>query len=246
MREVDALAGEFLKQPIGEPPSNAMNLNLLWRGGRHSNFWLMDNHLAAAWCWAQTIQPDQSYRVLHIDAHYDARPSLIERWLSKPPTLSGLSLDAYLELTVEDGRETLPAVRWDNYIDVFMQFHGCQIERLFSATHSLGVPFSMGNWEEIRVQALPRAMELLSEEGSPWIVNFDIDYLVARMGARLRPMFSGEYIQSLCEGIRHGLERGGVHVVTICLSPECAGGWAQAKDLAEEICSRSGLPFPRW
>src|SRR5436853_7864299 len=52
----------------GENKSHISNLNLLFVDGKS---YVMDNHLAAGWCWLQTINLKNKYNLFHIDRHYD-------------------------------------------------------------------------------------------------------------------------------------------------------------------------------
>lgn len=44
------------------------NLVFLWKT---NNVYVMDNHLAAAWCWMQECDADTRYNFMHIDRHND-------------------------------------------------------------------------------------------------------------------------------------------------------------------------------
>lgn len=44
------------------------NLVFLWKT---NNVYVMDNHLAAAWCWMQECDADTRYNFMHIDKHND-------------------------------------------------------------------------------------------------------------------------------------------------------------------------------
>ena len=48
--------------------SGCYNMNFLFNNGK---FYIMDNHLAAAWCWLQKIDTSKRYGLFHIDRHYD-------------------------------------------------------------------------------------------------------------------------------------------------------------------------------
>lgn len=48
--------------------SGVSNLNFLYK---EDNIYIMDNHLAAGWCWLQELQPKTSYNFFHLDRHAD-------------------------------------------------------------------------------------------------------------------------------------------------------------------------------
>lgn len=68
----------FKKEKIGI--SGCYEMNFLYNSGK---FYIMDNHLAAAWCWIQKIQSNQNYGLFHIDKHYDLIDNLSFDTLSK-------------------------------------------------------------------------------------------------------------------------------------------------------------------
>ena len=45
-------------------------LNFLWKSD-NAPIYIMDNHLAAAWCWMQECNNDEKYNFIHIDQHAD-------------------------------------------------------------------------------------------------------------------------------------------------------------------------------
>ena len=46
------------------------HLNFLWKADGLP-LYIMDNHLAAAWCWMQECSSEESYQFFHIDRHND-------------------------------------------------------------------------------------------------------------------------------------------------------------------------------
>lgn len=104
------LPADYYKQQ-----SDFDNLVFLWKT---NNVYVMDNHLAAAWCWMQECNTDTRYNFLHIDRHNDLgtnTPFDIYRHIKDN---QHLSIDEYTNLswTNEGNGISLKAFRWDNYI----------------------------------------------------------------------------------------------------------------------------------
>ncbi len=66
----------------GQNSSWVKDLNLL---GKENNIYVMDNHVAALWCWLQEIEIKTKYNILHIDAHYDTMSSQVDTLLKYLP-----------------------------------------------------------------------------------------------------------------------------------------------------------------
>ena len=48
--------------------SGKAQLNFLFQ---QDKFYIMDNHLAAGWCWLNELDKTKSYNLFHIDQHWD-------------------------------------------------------------------------------------------------------------------------------------------------------------------------------
>lgn len=106
---------------IKEPPKNIESevssistLNFLYN---HEKFYIMDNHLAAAWCWLQKLDVESHYNFFHIDQHEDLlcdAPLSSFEIIQKNPQIS---LADYLSLKYESyGKREVVVFRYDNYI----------------------------------------------------------------------------------------------------------------------------------
>ena len=60
--------------------SGCYNMNFLFNNGK---FYIMDNHLAAAWCWLQKIDTSKRYGLFHIDRHYDLLNNLTDDFIAE-------------------------------------------------------------------------------------------------------------------------------------------------------------------
>lgn len=229
-------------------PSAAIHLNFLWNDGYA---YVMDNHRAALWCWGRHLPElagtPGSVALLHIDRHTDALAP--GRDLAALPGLelttldvTGLSLADYLAAGYEGKLLTrIPLFRWDNYLGLMLARRPELVHDLVLATHGRGErPGHPALYE-----SPPWQLPLLDlTKGGPWIVNLDLDYLVFKApDGRFRPMFGPEYLTALLAAVTRAREAGQVRCLTVCLSPECCGGWAAAEALARPVCEALGLDF---
>ena len=61
-----------LPQNFKECKSFDKDVVFLWKSDVHP-IYISDNHLAAAWCWLQECEPNESYNFMHIDRHSDLK-----------------------------------------------------------------------------------------------------------------------------------------------------------------------------
>ncbi len=69
--------------------SGCYNMNFLFNNGK---FYIMDNHLAAAWCWLQKIDTSKRYGLFHIDRHYDLLNNLTDDFIAESANNAGVLL----------------------------------------------------------------------------------------------------------------------------------------------------------
>lgn len=214
-------------------------LNFLWRSSSELPIYIMDNHLAAAWCWGQALDRDSKYSLLHIDRHTDWLESQIEEWLPafRRP-IHEMSLNEYCTASYRDLHgEVRQAIRWDNYIPIFCRLYPDLISDGIFATHH------DGDWPTFD----PQDVEpwLLAENiaywltGSSaktqWVINLDLDYFFSDAPDDSTYRWASDaYLELIFDGIMAACESGRVATITVALSPECSNGWTAA----EEICAR--------
>jgi hypothetical protein len=210
--------------------SFSQNLNFLWKSDA-AQIYVMDNHLAAAWCWMKSCSAYDCYNFLHIDQHKDTTTfGSYESYshLSDP----NLSLDDYTKLVSPNSNGSGPTFRWDNYIHhsnaLFPNwFNTCyfathrdinidilQSETMMKVTESIW-PYTM----------ISRIDELMDESKNKWIVNLDLDYFFDSDKNRYN---SDDYIRRVSKILLAHSKQ--IQVLTIALSPECCGGWRKAID----------------
>jgi hypothetical protein len=228
----------------GRNRSLAVDQNFLWND---DNVYIMDNHRAALWCWLRHLQPGAKHGIFHIDAHYDAAATISDDEIDKLPDLSAVAFDEYLSINIPgwDGKP-VPLIRWDNYLYLFERVHRDTIAEYFVATHEIGTPPAKTvHWEEIHMSKLPEVFgEFLDAYGgSGWIVNIDLDYFFSRQPEGLARIHSEGYISAAFAAVKNALRSGRISCLTICLSPECCGGWGPAEELCYQLSDELGLEF---
>ena len=225
------------------------HLNLLWKSDAIP-FYIMDNHLAAAWCWMQECKPEVSYNFFHIDRHNDLgalAPFSCYQHVKDNPHLS---IDEYTGLrNPEQKKFDRPAFTWDNYINQTIQLFPDWFRKCVYATHNplndgerrmnLGCkvieemrPFNIPDIlnDELELDSFERLrIEASGEHPKKWIVNLDLDYFFYSYGDDgTKRLMTDDYIRTLAAVMKRNLER--IAVITIALSPECCSGWKNALD----------------
>lgn len=224
------------KQQLGD--SGCYDMNLLFNDGK---FYIMDNHLAAAWCWSQNIDISKKYGLFHIDRHYDLLNNLSDDFLCRNrDVLIGNDFSAYLSLKDKSG---IQALRYDNYIDTFNRLYPGLIQKVYYATHKDGTDYTGTSLESINTY-IPELWDLhtninywlteCDKNIERWIVNIDIDFFFQNHDDDGCFQFTcKKYIKYICKEIKESLPN--IDVVTIAISPEFCGGWGNALNILRII-----------
>ena len=205
---------------------NVINtLNLLWQGG---NAYVMDNHLAAAWCWLQSCDLSVSYNFLHIDEHSDLHLDtsdgvwgIYEKFLRDTKH----DLDSFLSLSQRDS--SFHVFRDNNYIrpinklipqwfkqSYFSYFTPFDIEEYDAKCRSKEYGGYIGSARRITCDEMLNLLKVISSgTENKWIIKLDIDYFFNRQIKRKGTQFIVEFsrLLNLC---MHNTQ-----VLTIALSP---------------------------
>ena len=246
----------WIKEPtedITNKSSYATNLNLLWKSDKLP-LYIMDNHLAAAWCWMQECKPESRYCFFHIDRHNDlgaVAPYSCYQHVKENPQLS---IDDYTGIRNPIASLDRPAFTWDNYINQTIQLFPDWFGKCIYATHTplndmerkmnLGCnvieemrPFNLPDIlnEELEVDELDQIRYEVGGEQMPrWIVNIDLDYFFYSFrDDSTQRLLTDDYIRMMASVLYKNIKR--LAVVTVALSPECCGGWKPALDAATEL-----------
>jgi hypothetical protein len=210
----------------GKQKSLGENLNYF---AQTDNIYIMDNHLAALWCWDK-LTKDKNITLVHIDAHYDLGES--------PP---GGSIYQTLDLT------TIPVNKltdykhgmgychflWDNYIHVFNDKHPKLINEFISITHRLGNLSELEgvSFDECDIWHLDST--LCWETENQKILNIDIDYFFKQDYETNFELFSDQTVNFFSNWLLKNKDK--FDIITIALSPECCGSWENSINMANKI-----------
>jgi len=210
----------------GRNPTGQTGLNFLWKTG---NVYVMDNHRAAAWCWAQHVRQGENHGLYHIDRHPDVFESDLRSCVAAVPNGVTMGIDQYLALTYSPPagsgvRAPIKVFRWDNYLPIHLDLNGLAVSPLIFATH---------REDDIR------------QQDKPWIVNVDIDYFFCTEEDTCVRFLADDYVDRLAEAIARLNADGKLAVVTIALTATdgLTDGWPQAEAIAERMCATMGLTF---
>lgn len=227
----------WLKEPVGniyEKESKIYNLNFLWQ---NDNIYIMDNHLAAGWCWLNRLDQEESYNFFHVDQHKDLAGGLattedLDRIIAQYP----FDIAKYCSFTVEKGTATPEypfnkVFSWDNYIKYFQYlfphwfsncYFACQ-EYVNDNPRYTNLPLNIV-YNPTNLVIYNNIKYWISETPErKWIFNLDLDYFFNSEGMQI---YSDEYIRAFACNLFEALEN--IAVLTIAMSPECCGDWKKS------------------
>jgi len=235
----------YKKKQLGH--SGCYDMNLLFNDGK---FYIMDNHLAAAWCWSQKIDISKKYGLFHIDRHYDLLNNLSDKFLyDNRSVLVGKTFSDNLSLKDKSGAQ---ALRFDNYIDTFNRLYPDVLQQIYYATHKDGTDSTGTSLASISTYN-PDLWDLhtnikywiteCNKDIERWIVNIDIDFFFQNHDDDGYFQFmTQKYIKYICKEIKDSLSD--IDVVTIAISPEFCGGWGKAFNILRIINAELGICMP--
>lgn len=239
--------GEWLRPLSSRGESGEFDLQFLWRSG---TTYVMDNHLAAGWCWLQHLHAGASYNLLHVDAHYDLFSSNIAKWVSSiSGSLRAMSLDDYTSQTCGMDGYPVKVFRWDNYTPILMNKEPSLLRRGVFVTQRADsyLPETIKSFEafdDITSIADLTNVTVAQLRSRPYIFNLDLDFFFTNQsepsGSHRRRWSDAktlEAVRSLAAYHREAV------LTTICLSPECCGGWPAAEKLLKDVCREFGITF---
>jgi hypothetical protein len=215
----------------GQRHSGTWDLNLLYNEGK---VYLMDNHLAASWCWLQKLNITQQYNYLHIDRHYDLLDSQTDWWVSslqeQSVNLKKISIQDLLQLKyhqeMNPNWESFPIFRWDNYLTIFNRLYPTIFISSQFATQKDGDEIDGYEINHVDSWDLHQNLSywLMKNPLQKWVVNLDIDYFFSDYDEKhYFQLFSDEFIIRIANEIKKSMKN--IKVLTVALSPEMCGGW---------------------
>ncbi|XOZ32540.1 UPF0489 family protein [Halomonadaceae bacterium KBTZ08] len=221
----------------GRNNSGAFGINFVCKS---NGVYFMDNHRAASWCWEQEIGEGRQIELLHIDAHYDAG-MVKDEDVSRLPRPAEAELGEYLGVVQSKPLvPNAPVVLWDNYLSIFEQSHRDQIKYFGCLTHRIGSPPSEKSG--YRNVACDEAIAMIHSAASSdqfFILNIDLDYFSTHSS----PVPDPELHLIPIAKATGGLTKNPFVCITVCLSPECCGGWQNAEYLLSKFCNAAELDF---
>ena len=218
--------------------------------------YIMDNHLAAAWCWMQECNTNEKYNFMHIDQHDDLGVRGFANNIAFIRTNPQISLEEYCEKTYSTLVGTFKSFQCDNYItachylfpnwfntNLFYYTDRC----IKGSTQGSGYEnFSEQKKDEgyiiqdikrfVEEQVFPSSELDIDEsmQKKKWIVNLDLDFFWDKRGNRI---FDDQFVYDLGITISNAMKN--IQILTIALSPKWCGGWKNAIE-----CSRTLLSNP--
>ena len=227
---------EILNQ---EGNSNTFDLKILKNSGK---VYLMDNHMAAAWCWTQKIDFTKSYNLFHIDKHYDLLNGNLECCVksikNQKFNFKESTIEEYINLkySIPGIQREYQVFRFDNYMTILKELYPTIFRALKFATHKDGTIPTNWDFYEPEIIDLPTSNidYWINKEDSNWIINIDIDYFFTKNS-------NDEYFQFLTDEYILGFTRQlkkvwtKIEVLTIALSPSFCGGMENSSRIADLI-----------
>lgn len=234
----------------GKNISSNHSLNILYN---HENIYIMDNHLAAIWCWSKSIDLNKNYSFLHIDRHDDlslkSSNETVKYLQENRLKIEDIPIWELTELQVvhSDNRASQAFV-WDNYINTFSLFYPNIFSLVFFSTQEDGnkvLPnLAIQRIDNFYLQ--DNLLYLLQNQGknyNKWIINLDIDYFFTENNGFAYQYLTDEYIINLIKQLKLALDEGIIEVLTIAISPECCGDWSKGIRLANLVSEYLKIDF---
>lgn len=192
------------------------------------NIYVMDNHLAAIWCWDK-LPKDKNYTIIHIDAHYDFGASPPDTFMYGDIDLTSTAIEDLASFKHSSGYQYF---MWDNYIHLFNDKYPNLINEFISITQRLGHNYTPENigFEEFDIWHLD--CNILHEVDNYKILNIDIDYFFMQ-GSDCFEIFSDDIIDFFSNWLLENRYK--FDQITIALSPECCGSWDNALRMVNRV-----------
>ena len=219
--------------------SGTFDLNYLCKV--EEKVYVMDNHLAAAWCWLRETSHKNSYNLFHIDRHYDLLDGgtdlAVKEIREKNFSIKNSTLNEYTNFKRYSYKyiKYIQAFRSDNYITILNKLYPNYFEHLkFAILESKQVKNFDKKIYECHINNLTDGnfSYWIEECEKPWIINIDLDYFFSQdENSKYFQFLSDDFIIKLGQEVRKKFHR--IQVITIALSANFCGGQENAKRVLE-------------
>lgn len=97
----------------------------------------------------------------------------------------------------------------------------------------------------MNIDMLPQELDtLFSQPSEPWLINLDLDFFFYQPdGERYKRRYNAAFAKEVFVRIKRLNETSKVKAITVALSPECCGGWANAERAAAQFCRALNLDW---
>jgi hypothetical protein len=213
----------------GKQKSGTFNLNYF---AQADNIFIMDNHLAAIWCW-EKLPKDKDYTIVHIDAHYDLGASPSGEFLYADIDLTKIPVTDLTSFRCDEFASNLQYFMWDNYIHLFNDKYPGKIMEIISITHRLGNKYEWEGANILDYDIWQLDTQFWEESHSVKILNLDIDYFFIQHTNNTFELFSENTVNFFSNWLLKHKNK--FDQITIALSPECCGSWDSSIKMANRI-----------
>jgi len=207
-------------------------LNFLYQKGK---IYVMDNHLAAGWCWLNSLNKNEEYGFIHIDQHNDLLNNKDVSPLRDELLKEGLTISEYTNFELNGDK----VFAWDNYILHIHQIQPKWFKHICFSTHKISNVSEIDFISVLMFFNLPSSINsFVHESKRKCILNLDVDYFFNEDCVRI---LTNDYIRLLAKEIKRSLPY--IAVITIALSPEWCGGWRNALNAISILNDELSLGF---
>jgi hypothetical protein len=189
----------------------------------------------------------EKYSMFHVDMYYDLDSGIVTRWPMGTLDLKDLDFQQYLDLKHPSNNEA-PLIVYDNYLSIFEELYEDQIGYFFMSTQAVGTPpVEDSRIEEIKIGRLADCLRMLlfddNLRADGWISNLDLDFFFSRQPKELEIFLADSYLDEVFGSITDAMNANKITCLTVALSPECSGGWENAKRLCGRLAEALGIDF---
>jgi len=235
----------WIRDKSGKPRGDT--LLRLWKHDE-LNVFIMDNHLAALFAWLGCLNPDDNYRLFHIDHHWDMTDMPDEDiYVLVRSDFSDLGrLDEFTDLRSTQGGGDFPLVDFTNYISPLPQLRrNLKISVLGADQDSYTAEIENDpRFLKVSVPCFFDTVDTLI--AMPFkgrtLFNIDIDFLFKGMHEYAERVYDDGMIDSLVTIIRPNFDKE-QDIITIALSPEFCG-LGNAEKICQQICEKLSIDHP--